>query len=127
MKNKIKILLVDDDMEYVDNFGWFLERKGYEVLKAGSGREGIDVANKEKPDIMLCDLIMLDINGDEVVKQVKILSPNTICVMISAYVDDQTKTKLKNMGAYSYEEKIVKFKTTEEYIRHVLKKHNLIP
>lgn len=126
MTEKFKVLIVDDDMEYVNNFGWFLERKGYAVLKAGSGREGIDIAVKERPHIMLCDLLMLDINGDEVVRQVKAASPDTICIMISAYVDDQTKTKLKNMGAYSYEEKIVKFKATEEYIRHVLKKHNLL-
>ena len=125
MGNKIKILLIDDDADYVDNFGWFLERKGYSVFKATSGREGIKIAQKENPRIVLCDLIMLDINGDEVIRKIKSFNPDTITVMVSAYVDDQTKEKLKKLGAYSYEEKIVKFKPTEEYIRRILEKKHI--
>ena len=121
-----KILLIDDDLEFINNFGNFLERRGYEVLKAGSGSHGIEVAEKEKPDIILCDLIMIDINGDEVLKHVKMSDPNVIFIMMTAYIDEKTKIKLKVLGAHSFIEKVVKFIPTEEYIRQVLKEKNAV-
>jgi len=126
MDSKTKILLIDDDAEYVNNFAWFLERKGYNVLKANSGREGIRIAQEENPHLVLCDLIMLDINGDEVISKIKTSNPEIITIMVSAYVDEATKEKLKKLGAYSYEEKIVRFKPTEEFIKRVLKEKGKI-
>lgn len=126
MTDKIKILLIDDDIEFINNFGRFLERRGYEVLKAGSGSHGIEVAEKEKPHLILCDLIMIDINGDEVLKRVKVSNPDTIFIMMTAYVDDKTKIKLKILGAHSFIEKVVKFIPTEEYIRQVLRENNQV-
>lgn len=120
-ENKIKILLIDDDYEYVNNFGRFLERRGYEVLKSGSGTFGVETAEKEKPHVILCDLIMIDIDGDEVLKKVKASNPDAIFIIVSAYVDDKTKDRLQKLGAHSFIEKIVLFKPTEEYIRKVLK------
>lgn len=126
MTDKIKVLLIDDDFEYVNNFGWFLERKGYEVFKASNGMHGIEVAKQEKPDVVVCDLLMIDINGDEVLKKVKSENPNSIFIIASAYVDDKTKEKLKNLGAHSFIEKIVKFKSTEEHIRKVLQENKAV-
>lgn len=126
MTGKIKILLIDDDLEFINNFGNFLERRGYEVLKAGTGSLGIEVAEKEKPHLILCDLIMIDINGDEVLKQVKTSTPDTIFIMMTAYVDDNTKIKLKTLGAHSFIEKVVKFIPTEAHIRQILEEKNII-
>ena len=125
MTDKIKILLIDDDFDFINNFGRFLERKGYEVLKAGSGNHGIEVAKEKKPHVILCDLIMLDINGDEVLKQLKASNLDTIFIVVTSYVDEKTKVKLKVLGAHSFIEKIVKFKPTEEYIRKVLEEKGI--
>ncbi len=84
MENRAKILLIDDDYEYVNNFGKFLERRGYAVLKSGTGRFGIELAEKEKPNIILCDLLMLDINGEEVLKEVKKKSPDSIFIVVTS-------------------------------------------
>jgi DNA-binding NtrC family response regulator len=126
MEDKAKILLVDDDTEYVNNFGAFLERKGYIVLKSGTGRFGIEVAEKEKPNIILCDLLMRDITGEMVFNEVKEKRPDTIFIVVSAYVDEQTKERLKKLGAHSFIEKIVLFKPTEAYIRQLLEEKNII-
>ena len=119
-------MLIDDDYEYVDNFAWYLQRKGYKVLKSGTGTFGVELAQKERPHIILCDLLMLDINGDEVLKRVKASNPKTIFIIVSAYVDENTKAKLQKLGAHSFIEKIVKFKPTEEYIKSVLEKEGAI-
>jgi len=126
MTNKVKVLLIDDDFEFVNNFGWFLERRGYDVLKAGTGDYGIEVAEKEKPHIVLCDLLLIDMNGEEVLNKVKQINPDTIFIIVSAYVDEKTKARLIGLGAHSYIEKLVKFKPTEEYIRQVLKEKGKI-
>ena len=126
MAEKAKILLIDDDYEYVDNFGKFLERRGYNVFKASNGSFGIEVAEKEKPHIILCDILMIDIDGDEVLKRVKALSPDSIFIVVSSYVDEKVKEKFKKLGAHSFIEKIVLFKPTEEYIREVLKEQGVI-
>jgi CheY-like chemotaxis protein len=126
MTDKVKILLIDDDLEFINNFGNFLERRGYEILKAGSGSHGIEVAENEKPHLILCDLIMIDMNGDEVIRHIKASNPDAIFIMMTAYVDESTKIKLKALGAHSFIEKVVKFIPTEAYIRQVLEENKII-
>jgi len=120
MKKRAKVLLIDDDYEYINGFGDFLSRMGYDVYKTGTGTDGIRLAKEEQPDIVMCDLLMLDINGDEVLKEIRKDSPDSIFIMVSAYVDDKTKDRLRKLGAHSFIEKIVVFKPTELYIRNLI-------
>jgi DNA-binding response OmpR family regulator len=57
-KRRKKILIVDDDEDFVEAVSSFLETKGYEVLKAHDGRHGLTLAKLERPDLMLVDIIM---------------------------------------------------------------------
>ena len=59
MKNKdIKILLVDDDADILEIVGFNLEAEGYQVLKAPNGKEGVRLAKKEKPHLIILDVMM---------------------------------------------------------------------
>ena len=53
-----KVLLVDDDMEFIEAITNLLEAKGYEVVSASNGEEGFEKAKSEKPDLMLLDVMM---------------------------------------------------------------------
>jgi len=55
---KHRILIVDDDMDYVESNKELLEANGYEVLTAHNGKAGLEVAKKEKPDLMILDVMM---------------------------------------------------------------------
>ncbi len=55
---KKKILLVDDDVEFVESNKEILEAEGYDVVVAYNGTEGIEKATKEKPDLMILDVMM---------------------------------------------------------------------
>lgn len=58
MTNKSKILLIDDDPDFVETTRLVLESKPYEVITASDGSEGIAKAKKDKPDLIILDIIM---------------------------------------------------------------------
>jgi two-component system alkaline phosphatase synthesis response regulator PhoP len=53
-----KVLMIDDDPEFTEAITNILDAKGYDVVSAGDGKEGVEKAKKEKPDIILLDVMM---------------------------------------------------------------------
>jgi CheY-like chemotaxis protein len=71
-KNK-KIVIIDDNKDYVFTMKTFLERNGFDVVSAENGKLGIDLVKKEKPDLILLDVMMeILFSGFEVYRQLKI-------------------------------------------------------
>jgi len=66
-----KILVVEDNEMNRDMVGRRLERRGYEVVVAVDGQEGVDMAHSEKPDLILMDLSLPILNGWEATRQLK--------------------------------------------------------
>ncbi|MGZ8869092.1 MAG: response regulator [Thermoanaerobaculia bacterium] len=66
-----RILIIDDDEATRHTLGTFAARPGIQLLEADNGIEGIEVARREKPDIILLDLMMPGIGGHEVLEQLK--------------------------------------------------------
>lgn len=66
-----KILIVDDDREMVELIELFLGNAGYETIAAFSGEEALEKAFREKPDLMLLDIMMPKIDGWEVLRRIK--------------------------------------------------------
>jgi two-component system response regulator VicR len=66
-----RILCIEDEAEMIDLIRLILGRRGYEVLGANGGREGIEMVRSEKPDLVLLDLMMPDMDGWEVYQQMK--------------------------------------------------------
>ena len=71
MADKRRILCIEDEPEMIDLVRLILERKGFEVLGAVGGQEGLDKLRSEKPDLVLLDLMMPDVDGWEVYRQMK--------------------------------------------------------
>ena len=65
------ILLIEDNPEIRENTTEILELSGYKVIAADNGREGVEVAMTQKPDMILCDIMMPGLNGYEVIKEIK--------------------------------------------------------
>ena len=66
-----KILVIDDEPDIVFLIKLILEKEGYKVIEANSGSEGLKLAKKEKPDLILLDVMMPDMLGWEVSKKIK--------------------------------------------------------
>ena len=61
-----KVLLVDDDMEFCEAAKLLLESRGYEVPTANDGKEGLDKTRSERPDLVILDVMMPEMNGYDV-------------------------------------------------------------
>jgi two-component system response regulator VicR len=68
---KKSILCIEDEPEMIDLIRLILGRKGFEVLGAGSGIEGLEIIRNKLPDLVLLDLMMPDMDGWEVYQQMK--------------------------------------------------------
>ena len=72
MENPGKILIIDDNPDYLFSMGTFLERNGFKVLTAKDGRKGLDMIKKDRPDLILLDVMMESTySGLEVCKKVR--------------------------------------------------------
>lgn len=70
-KKAPRIVCIEDEPEMIDLIQLILERKGFEVIGASGGKAGLESIKKEKPDVILLDLMMPDMDGWEVYQQIK--------------------------------------------------------
>lgn len=66
-----RLVYIEDEIEMIDLVRLILGRKGFEVIGANGGKEGLEIVRKEKPDLVLLDLMMPDLDGWEVFQQMK--------------------------------------------------------
>lgn len=71
MAENKKVICVEDDPGMIDLITLILARRGYDVIGAGGGRQGLEMIDREKPAIVLLDLMMPDMDGWEVYQQMK--------------------------------------------------------
>ncbi len=95
-----KVLVIDDDRAATDLIEVILESEGYQVLKAFRGKEGVEMAVREKPDAIILDLIMPEMSGVNVAYQLR-QTPATraipIIILTSMEIDEETQQRL---GSY---------------------------
>lgn len=81
----MKILVVDDEKNILKLYQVELEDEGYTVVTANSGKEAIEVFEKENPDIVTLDILMPDMDGIQVLRQMKEKKPQIPVIMLTAY------------------------------------------
>jgi DNA-binding NarL/FixJ family response regulator len=99
-----KLLLVDDDPNLVLLVKDFLELRGYEVITAEHGREGLKLLEQETPDLIICDVMMPEMDGYSFVKHVR-ENPKTDCIpfiFLSAKGQIEDRVTGLNTGADVY-------------------------
>jgi len=81
----MKILVVDDDLHIQRLYKEEFEEEGYEVFIASNGQEAIDLFNREDPDIVTLDILLPDIDGIRLLRQMKEKNPKVPIIMSTAY------------------------------------------
>jgi len=105
MMKKIKILVVDDEAIIRESLGDWLKDSGYQVFTAENGHKALEVIEKEKPGIMIADLVMPGMDGIELMKRAKTQQPKIEVIIITAYASIPTAITAMKEGAYDYIEK----------------------
>ena len=92
------IAIIDDDIHIGDMLTEVLKQEGYAVLRAYSGTEALYLLSQNKPDLVLLDLMLPGLSGEEVLPHIE----NTPVIVLSARVDVQDKVNLLQGGAVDY-------------------------
>ncbi len=102
--NQKKILIVDDEPDVVKLVSARLQSAGYEVISAYDGDEGLAKARQEKPDLIILDLMLPQINGYEICRLLKfdIKYKHIPIVIFTARAQDSDKHMGKEVGADAY-------------------------
>ena len=87
-KGKVMILIVDDEELILMGWKYALESAGYNVRTALTGINAISIAQRERPDIVITDLIMPKMNGVEICRKIKEKSPGTEVVLVSGHPEE---------------------------------------
>ncbi|MDF0716695.1 response regulator [Muricauda sp. 334s03] len=103
MKQK-KILIVDDEPNIVMSLEYAFKKKDFEVFIARDGTEALEISDREKPDLILLDIMMPEMDGYETLKRVKDNEDlkHTKVVFLSAKSKEKDVEKGLKMGADSY-------------------------
>ena len=97
-----KILLVEDEVSIRKFIKINLEREGFEVFEAGSGEEGLEIAEKEKPAIVLLDIMLPGMDGFEVCDRLRKSFPHLGIIMLTAKAEDYDKIMGLQSGTDDY-------------------------
>lgn len=117
-----KLLIIDDEKPTLSMFRLFLTALGYEVLTAENGLEGIELFKKESPPIVLTDIKMPGIDGLEVLKQIKNISPKTEVIVITGHGDVDLAKEAMDLNASGFIHKPIDRKSLEEALNKAIQK-----
>ena len=118
----IKLLAIDDEVEFTNLIQGYFGARGYEVRTANEGKTGLRLAKESKPDVCLIDLKMPGIHGDEVMKEIISLYPDVKCIMITASEGEgKTRQYLLDSGAFTcFDKPITSLRDLEQKIKEAL-------
>jgi two-component system response regulator AtoC len=102
MKEKVTILLIDDEEGSRGALLLLLKAGGYTVTGVGTGREALQMLGQERFDIVISDLFLPDINGIDILKQVKTDAPHTEVILITGHASAETAVSAMKEGAFDY-------------------------
>jgi len=126
MKERAKILLVEDEDLSRDSLIRLLKMTGFNVRGAASGSLALSFLSHEQFDIIITDLFLPDINGIDILKQAKELSPLTEVILITGHASAETAVKAMKEGAFDYVTKPLSFDELSITISKALEKRQLL-
>lgn len=122
-----KILVIEDDVQIRESLQEFLEYSHYKVVVAENGMIGMQIAMIEKPDLIVCDMMMPVMDGVEVLKAIKMTKLATVpFIILTAKAQYEDLRMVMNMGADDYVFKPYKFKDLLSTIQTRLGKFGLM-
>lgn len=102
MDNPARILSIEDEDTVRRSIVGYLEDSGYEMLEAENGRIGLEVFEEEKPDLVLCDLRMPELDGLSVLAEITRSSPETPFIIVSGTGDMHDAVEALKLGAWDF-------------------------
>ncbi len=102
MAGKIKILIIDDEIKFLDSISERLEMRGLDVTKATNGKDAVEIARNEKFDLALLDLKMPGMDGKEVLGILKQEHKFLEVIILTGHGSMDSAVDCTKLGAFSY-------------------------
>jgi two-component system response regulator HydG len=99
LAEKVRILVVDDELIIRESLAGWLKRAGHDVATASGGRQALEVIGTSDYDLVFLDIRMPDLGGLDVLKNIKMVHPHTLVVMITAYGSTENAIEAMKSGA----------------------------
>ncbi len=119
-----KILLVDDEPDILEFLAYNLQKEGYEVLTANNGEEGIRLAEREHPDLIVLDIMMPKMDGVEVCRNLraKPAFARTLITFLTAREEDYSQIAALDVGGDDYITKPIRLRVFLSRIKALLRR-----
>jgi two-component system alkaline phosphatase synthesis response regulator PhoP len=123
---KQKILIVDDEPDILELIEYNLKKEGYQVYLAGNGQEGITIAKKVHPDLIILDIMMPKMDGIEACRLMRAIPEfkNTFMVFLTARSEEYSEIAGFNVGADDYIAKPIKPRALVSRINAILRRNS---
>ncbi len=120
------VLVVDDESPNLESLGKIFEREGWRVALAPSGPAALEVLRREAVGVVVTDLVMPGMTGEELLRAVRAVSPGTEVVLMTAYGTVESAVAAMKQGAYDFITKPVKRHAIVKSVRQALEKASLV-
>lgn len=115
-KDKIRVLLVDDEEEFVKTLSERLQMRDVDSKTAFNGEQAMEYVSNEEPDVIVLDLKMPGIHGLEVLKWIKEFHPAVQVIVLTGHGSESDEGKAQELGAFEYVKKPVE---TESLLKKI--------
>ncbi len=121
----VKILIVDDENDILDFLSYNLKKEGFEVYTANNGKKGLELASEIRPQLIVLDIMMPELNGIEVCRQLKAKPElsNTIIAFLTARNEDLSQINALDVGGDDFISKPVKPQVFISRIKALLRRN----
>lgn len=123
--SKGKILIVEDEKGMRDVLQILLEGEDYTVMATSGGEDGLSCINNNTFDLVITDIKMPRVDGFEILKKVKEVSPDTLVIMITAFGTTESAIEAMKLGAYDYIHKPFKIDEIRLIVKKAIEKKKL--
>lgn len=120
------ILLIDDEINNLESTANLLEDEGFKCIKASSGEEALKKVAENRIDVLLCDLKMPSMSGEDVFYALKERSNSVPFIAITAYASVDSAVNLMKMGAFDYLTKPLNFEELKVVLQRAVERQMLV-
>src|SRR5512137_569205 len=120
------VLIVDDDRANLETLARIFAKEGWQVAQAASGAEALEAVRRDRPDVVVTDLMMPGMSGDELLRAVKAIAPETEVVLVTAYGTVEGAVAAMKEGAYDFITKPVKRHAIVKAVRLARERASLV-
>jgi DNA-binding NtrC family response regulator len=99
---KISLLIVDDEIDFLDTISLRMEMRGFGVTKAPDGTRALELASAMKFDVVILDLKMPGIDGQEVLEKIKKINKDTEVIIFTAHGSEDVAERTLEEGAFCF-------------------------